>query len=240
MSIQFNHNYCIFIPWIIAFCSVLGFVEDVESKKIRVNKSDIISGFLSVFFIIALYWISQPFGRFFHVTYFWIHIFALALVLGAGNYLRNNGYRKITTFLFLIGCSVMIWHNAFWAHDVPGYKRALHTETKTFLEKYRELSKSAPVISYDLSVPRGDEIMKTLFLTRLAGVEILDSYKSKDFGAILKTKPVHFYVLTKSGNYENLKREADAIGLRVIDTQDDVYFGCVFFKIISPEKLLKE
>ncbi len=174
------------------------------------------------------------------MTYFWIHIFALALVLGAGNYLRNNGYRKITTFLFLIGCSVMIWHNAFWAHDVPEYKRVLHTQTKTFLEKYRELSKSAPVISCDLSVPRGDAIMKTLFLTGLAGVEIRDSYMRKDFGEILKTKPVHFYVLTKSGNYENLKREADAIGLRVIDTQDGVYFGCSFFKIISPEKPLKE
>lgn len=96
------------------------------------------------------------------------------------------------------------------------------------------------MISCDLSVPRGDEIMKTLFLTPLPGVEILDSYKRKDFGKILKIKPVPFYVLTKSGNYENLRKEADAIGLRVTDTQDDVYFDCSFFKIISPEKPLKE
>ena len=134
----------------------------------------------------------------------------------------------------------MIWHNAFWAHDVPGYKRVLHTQTKTFLDKYRELSKSAPVISCDLSVPREDEIAKVLFLTRLADVEILDLYKRKDFGEILKTKPAPFYVLTKSGNYENLKKEADIIGLRIIDTRDGAYFGCSFFKIVGSEKPLKE
>jgi len=247
--LQYHYNYCIFIPWIIAFCSVLGFIGEVESKKTTVSKSEIASGCLSVFFIIALfttgelsssYLLNSSFGRLFCVAYIWIHVFTIALVLGAGNYLRNNGYRKITTFLFLIGCFVIIWHNAFWAHDLPEYKKELHTETKAFLEKYRELSKSAPVISCDLSVPRGDEIMKTLFLSRLAGVEILDSYKSKDLGEILKTKPVPFYVLTKSGNHENLKKEADSTGLRVIEIQDDVYFGCAFFKIVSSEKPLKE
>ena len=247
--LQYHYNYCVFIPWIIAFCSVLGFYDEVEFKKTGISNLDIISGFLSVFFLIALftteefsssYLLSPSFGRLFFVAYWWIHVFAITLVLGAGNYLRKHGYQKVATVLFLTGCFVIIWHNALWAHDVPSYKRELHTETKTFLLKYRELSKSAPVISLDLSVPRGDEIMKTLFLTRLAGVEILDSYKRKDFGEILKTKPVPFYVLTKSGNYENLKKEADAIDLRLTDTQDDVYFGCSFFKIISPEKLLKE
>ncbi len=247
--ILYHYNYCIFIPWIIAFCAILGFNEEIESKKNRISKSDIISAFLSIFFIISIfttgnlsssYLLRPSFGRIFYVAYFWIHVFGIALVLVAGNYLRNKGFRKITAFLFLIGCFVIIWHNAFWAHDVPGYKRELHTETKTFIEKYRELSKSSPVILCDLSVPRGDEIMKTLFLSRLAKREIMHSYRRKDLGEILKTKPVPFYMLTKSGNYENLKKEAGAIGLRVIDIQDIDYFGCSFFKIVSSEKPLKE
>ena len=68
----------------------------------------------------------------------------------------------------------------------------------------------------------------------------MNTYMRKDLGENIKTRPVPFYILTKSGNYENLKKEADAIGLRVIDIQDIDYFGCSFFKIVSSEKPLKE
>ena len=242
-SVLPNYNYCIFIPWIIAFCSVLGFIKENEFEKTKFSKSDIISGFLSILFIFAIFttgdtlysnFLRPSFGRFFYVAFWWVHIFAIALILVAGNYLRKNGYRKITTFLLLIGCFVIIWHNAFWAHGVPSYKRKLNTETIAFLEKYRELSKSASIIPSDCDVARGFEIKATLLLSRLADEEDLVFYSRKDFGVILKSKPVPFYVLTKSEN-ELLKKEADAIGLRVIDNQDDAYFGCSFFKIVSVE-----
>ena len=227
MNAQPRFNYCIFIPWIIAFCSILGFVDEPKSIKTKVSISDIISGFLVVFFIIALLTtrdlsagnsLNQPLGRFLSVSYFWVHVFAIALVLGAGNHLRSSGNRKKSLYIFLIGCFVMIWHNAFWANDMPSYKRQLHTETKNFLTNYRKLSKSAPVISYDLSMPRGDDIAKILFLSRLAGKEIIDSYLMKDFTEILKTQDVPFYILTKPDNYEHLKKKATAVNLKLIDT----------------------
>ena len=241
-----QYNYCLFIPWIISFCSILTFKDVTESDRTWTCKLNIIAYILSFLFIIALLttrdshyynWEGSPFGRFFYIASLWILIFAIALILVAGKFLRNNVHQKMAVLIFLIGSFGIMWHNANWTHKISADSYLIKTyfQTKSFLRKYRELSKKAPVVPIDCNVSNAFELRASLLLSKLASQKSLNFfYRTENLKEILKNISIPFYILTKYET-EFLTHEANSIGLNVAPVLDGTYFDCSFYQIAKAE-----
>jgi hypothetical protein len=239
-NVQYNYNYCVFIPWIIAFCSGMGWKSIQYSDRGKKSQEPFIQGFLIAVFIFSIFTTGislyqnlnrSSLGRFVYVNYFWLHILAIALVVFSNQYLPKPGHEKRGKVMFLIGCSVMIWHNAFWAHDLPAMKKNWTIETTNFLIKYRDLKKIWPVYPVACIIPRDAELKETLLLSRMASKDdIKYFYKTRFPQEILHSTSAPFFIFTK------LKKEeiqADVIqeGQFVVPVLEGTYFGGAFYLI---------
>jgi len=245
-----HYNYCIFVPWGIAFCSILRFFKEREPKKKWIDKPDIIAGCLSIVFLIVLFTtryasfdLSRPsLGRFFSLVSLWIIVISTILVLAAGNYLSRIGYKKIIVFIFLTGCFGIIWNNANGAtqFSADSKKINLFLQTRLFLEKYQELSQKARIVPVNCDGGRGYELEITLLLAKLIDRKNLNYFDRKDkLPEVLNSVPLPFYLMTKY-DAKFLAHEADAVGFRIIPVADGTYFDCSFYLIVRSDEAEKK
>jgi len=250
--VQSHYSYCLIVPWIVAFCSFIRFIEEPESKKGKPSKSDFMSGLLSILFVITLFTTKNShiyslsrlsFGRFFYLFSLWILIFAITLILITGNYLHRNGYRKTAAFFFLIGCIGIMWHNANWAakFSSEAFNKKEYIQTNAFLEKYRDLLKKAPVIPIHCNVSRSFELFASLRLAKLIDEKNIKSFiEKRNLQSVIRANSAPFYVLTKKDDADSLAQEANAQSRRVISVQNGSFFDCSFYLISHLDQVDKE
>jgi 4-amino-4-deoxy-L-arabinose transferase-like glycosyltransferase len=247
-TVQYTYNYGVFIPWVIAFCSIIGWNTGLLWKNEEWNKAAILEWILAAVFLISIMTtgislydtIRQPsVGRLIYVSYLWIYILAISLVLLVDNYSFSLEHRKWARIFFIFGCSLMVWHNAFWSHDLPSSMKNDHIETKRLLQEYHALQENYPIYLIGCNIPRDGELAETLQLARLASDENLKYIWEKgDFKKLLKSFHMPFYVLTELKNEKEMISASDQ-SLLVLPLNEGTFYGCKFFLVGKPEDVYR-
>jgi 4-amino-4-deoxy-L-arabinose transferase-like glycosyltransferase len=240
-----HYYYCLFIPWIVAFCSSLGFSRSEEKTKGFSSKTFFVCLTLCVFYIAILvnttYLLkdsmsSRSVRNFLFFSSLWIFAASLIVIVITGNTLRRREASRAAVVLFILGCLGLCVHYAY-SIDITNSLRTTYNKTvRTLLKTYESLSKNHPVILFDCNVPRNDEIRMSLLLSKLAKQDDFACF-SKDAGLkeIVQQKKTSVYIFSKEPR-EALMRALNNLDVEIVLANKENLFGCQFYFIEKDQK----